>query len=78
MGEGGGEASHAPETLLCRHNTFTFFRAEYRRDAQMVYQKRMLDATTGRGRFPPIRTFRPGLETSTNSVYHDMDHAERW
>ena len=53
-------------------------RADYYRDAQMVYQKRMLDATKGKGRFPLIRTFRPGLETSTNSVYHDMDQAERW
>lgn len=53
-------------------------RADYRRDAQLVYQKRMLDATKGKGRFPLIRTFRSGLDTSTNSVYHDMDQAERW
>ena len=38
----------------------------------------MLDATRGKGRFPLIRTFCPGLETSTNSVYQDMDQAERW
>ena len=53
-------------------------RAEYRRDAHLVYQKRMLAATRGKGRFPLIRTFRPGLDTSTNSVYHDMDLAEKW
>ena len=35
-------------------------------------------ATKGRGKFPPVRTFKGGLDYSTNSIYHDMQHAQSW
>lgn len=38
----------------------------------------MLNATRGKGEFPLVRTFKPGMEQSTNSVDYDMDQAERW
>ena len=52
-------------------------RQQYRHNAQVVYHQRMSDATSGKAEFPNIKTFRPVL-TSTSSVYHDMEEAERW
>jgi len=44
----------------------------------MVYQQKMTAACKGMGSYPSVRTFRPGLETSTNSVFQDMDIASSW
>lgn len=49
---------------------------QYRRDAQLAYQKKMLAASTGKGDFPKIRTFN-NTETSTNSVFKDIEAAEQ-
>lgn len=51
-------------------------RAQYRRDAQAAYQQKMLAAHTGKGDYPKIRTF-SHTENSTNSVYKDIEAAER-
>lgn len=52
------------------------FREQYRRDAQRAYQEKMLAAHTGKGDYPKIRTFNKS-QTSTNSVYKDLEAAER-
>ena len=51
------------------------FRIQYRKDAQMAYQQKMLAAHTGKTDFPKIRTFRKS-EHSTNSVFQDLEAAE--
>ncbi|XP_031564389.1 basal body-orientation factor 1-like [Actinia tenebrosa] len=51
--------------------------AQYRRDAQAVYQQRMLAAHGGRADFPMVRTFNKS-ETSTNNVFDDLKMAEQW
>ncbi len=43
-----------------------------------MYQQNVSDAAQGRSKFPPVRTFKPGMEKSTNSVYQDMEQAEKW
>ena len=48
---------------------------QYRRDAQAAYQHRMLAAHGGKGDFPKIRTFNK-TESSTNSVFRDLEAAE--
>nr|KAG5703549.1 hypothetical protein BaRGS_020183 [Batillaria attramentaria] len=50
--------------------------AQYRHDAQQAYQQRMLAAHQGKGKYPKIRTFN-NAENSTNSVYRDIEAAER-
>ncbi|XP_046551162.1 LOW QUALITY PROTEIN: basal body-orientation factor 1-like [Haliotis rubra] len=50
--------------------------AQYRRDAQAAYQQRMLVAHAGKGSYPKIRTFTKS-DTSTNSVFKDLEAAER-
>ena len=62
-----------------QNNNFCyFFRDQYRHDAPHLYRQRMLTATRGKGRFPFIRTFKSGLDSSTNSVYQDMEQANSW
>ena len=51
--------------------------AKYLRDAAAAYQKRMLEAHTGKNDFPRIRTFNQA-DNSTNSVYSDLKAAESW
>ncbi len=51
-------------------------RAQYRKDAQLAYQQRMLNAHVGKGEFPKIRTFTKS-DSSTNSVFKDLEAAER-
>ena len=53
-----------------------YFRLQYRRDAQKAYNDRMLMAHGGQGDFPKIRTFNKA-ENSTNSVFQDLESAER-
>ena len=50
-------------------------RIQYRKDAQMAYQQKMLAAHTGKTDFPRIRTFKK-TEYSTNSVFQDLEAAE--
>ena len=57
-------------TTLCN------FRAQYRVDAQAAYQQKMLKAFAGKGDFPKIRTFNKS-DISTNSVYKDLEAAEK-
>ncbi|XP_078590461.1 basal body-orientation factor 1-like isoform X2 [Branchiostoma floridae x Branchiostoma japonicum] len=52
-------------------------RAQYLRDARMVYQKKMMAAHAGHGDFPRVRTFNK-MDGSTNTVYSDLEEAERW
>ncbi|XP_076442356.1 basal body-orientation factor 1-like isoform X3 [Babylonia areolata] len=49
---------------------------QYRRDAQAAYQQKMLAAHSGKGDYPKIRTFTKA-ENSTNSVFKDIEAAER-
>ena len=51
-------------------------RAQYRKDAQAAYTQKMLVAHKGEGEFPKIRTFNKA-DTSTNSVFRDLEAAER-
>ena len=54
-------------------------RLQYRRDAFNAYQSRMLTAHHGQGDYPRIRTFHqtvPGC--STNSVFQDLEQANKW
>ncbi|XP_064602110.1 basal body-orientation factor 1-like [Liolophura sinensis] len=50
--------------------------AQYRHDAHLAYQQKMLAAHAGKAEFPKIRTFNKS-ETSTNSVYKDLEAAEK-
>ena len=52
-------------------------RAQYRRDAQLVYQQKMLAAHAGKIDYPRVRTFKQS-DSSTNNVFHDLKEAERW
>ena len=51
-------------------------RSQYRKDAHAAYTQKMLVAHTGKGHFPKIRTFNKG-DNSTNSVFRDLEAAER-
>ena len=53
------------------------FRKQYKRDAEILYNNKMLAAHAGKSDYPKIRTFLP-LETSTNCIYDDMKEAEKW
>ncbi|XP_065845432.1 basal body-orientation factor 1-like [Oscarella lobularis] len=52
-------------------------RNQYKRDAHLAYQRNLAAAQRGEGEFPRVRTFRL-METSTNSVYKDIEKAEGW
>lgn len=52
-------------------------RTQYRKDAETAYHTRMLEAQKGKAPFPRTRTFRK-LPHSTNSVYSDLEEAERF
>ena len=52
-------------------------RAQYRREAEELYNKQMLAAHAGKVAFPKIRTFKDS-KTSTNSIYADLKAAEDW
>lgn len=59
-----------------KHFGGMFSRDQYRRDAQKAYQHKMLAAHSGKGDYPKIRTFNKA-ENSTNSVFKDLEAAER-
>lgn len=52
-------------------------RLQYQKEALQAYRCRVREATAGKLKFPPIRTFHRGPH-STNSVYSDMEAAARW
>ncbi|XP_054652834.1 basal body-orientation factor 1 isoform X1 [Dunckerocampus dactyliophorus] len=52
-------------------------RLQYKKEAQQAYHLTLKQATAGKLRFPPIRTFH-NTPHSTNSVYSDMEKAARW
>ena len=55
---------------------YACFRLQYRHDARMAYQHRMLDAYTGKTDYPRVRTFTK-VDHSTNSVFRDLEAAEQ-
>ncbi|XP_034381163.1 basal body-orientation factor 1-like [Cyclopterus lumpus] len=52
-------------------------RLQYKKEALHAYRWRLREATAGKLKFPPIRTFQKGPH-STNSVYSDMEEAASW
>ncbi len=52
-------------------------RLQYRKEALQAYRWRLREATAGKLKFPPIRTFHKSPH-STNSVLSDMEAAARW
>lgn len=52
-------------------------RLQYKKEALQAYRWRLRDATAGKLKFPPIRTFHKSPH-STNSVHSDMEAAARW
>ncbi|XP_070776996.1 basal body-orientation factor 1-like [Enoplosus armatus] len=52
-------------------------RLQYKKEALQAYRWRMREATAGKLKFPPIRTFHKSPH-STNSVHSDMEAAARW
>ncbi|XP_077412442.1 basal body-orientation factor 1 [Vanacampus margaritifer] len=52
-------------------------RLQYKKEAQQAYHLTLSQATAGKIKFPPIRTFQ-NTPYSTNSVYSDMEEAARW
>lgn len=52
-------------------------RLQYKKEALQAYRSKVREATAGRLKFPPIRTFHKSPH-STNSVYSDMEAAARW
>ncbi|XP_045918561.1 basal body-orientation factor 1 [Micropterus dolomieu] len=52
-------------------------RLQYKKEALQAYRWRLRDATAGKLKFPPIRTFHKSPH-STNSVHSDMEAADRW
>ncbi|XP_040917237.1 basal body-orientation factor 1-like [Toxotes jaculatrix] len=52
-------------------------RLQYKKEALQAYRWRLREATAGKLKFPPIRTFHKSPH-STNSVYSDMEAAATW
>uniref|UniRef100_A0A3Q4GCF5 Basal body orientation factor 1b n=1 Tax=Neolamprologus brichardi TaxID=32507 RepID=A0A3Q4GCF5_NEOBR len=52
-------------------------RLQYKQEALQSYRRRFREATAGKIKFPPIRTFHKTAH-STNSVYSDMEAAATW
>uniref|UniRef100_A0A8C4VP18 Basal body-orientation factor 1 n=1 Tax=Gopherus evgoodei TaxID=1825980 RepID=A0A8C4VP18_9SAUR len=49
----------------------------YKQVAQAAFQKKMMEAFAGKEEYPKIRTFNSNAH-STNSVYKDLQEAEKW
>uniref|UniRef100_A0A4W5K6L8 Basal body-orientation factor 1 n=1 Tax=Hucho hucho TaxID=62062 RepID=A0A4W5K6L8_9TELE len=52
-------------------------RLQYRQEALEAYRRRMSEARSGKQEYPRIRTFHK-TPHSTNSVYTDLEEAEKW
>ena len=50
-------------------------RAQYIAAAKDAYNQRMIDAHTGAANFPKVRTFGKANESSTNSIFADLQGA---
>ncbi|KAL5008353.1 hypothetical protein ScPMuIL_013934 [Solemya velum] len=50
--------------------------SQYRKDAQVAYQQKMLAAFAGKGEYPRVRTFNKA-DNSTNSVFRDLEAAQK-
>jgi len=54
-------------------------RNDYRKEANAVYNNKMLAAHLGQIEYPKVRTFSKKFEAnSTNSVFKDLEQAEKW
>ncbi len=54
-------------------------RNEYRKEANTLYNNRMLAAHMGQVEYPKIRTFTKKFDAfSTNNVFKDLEQAEKW
>ncbi|XP_061854056.1 basal body-orientation factor 1 isoform X2 [Colius striatus] len=51
-------------------------RKHYKKQAQIAYYRKMMEACTGKEGFPKIKTFKSNIN-STNSVYRDLEEAEK-
>ncbi|XP_077476990.1 basal body-orientation factor 1-like isoform X2 [Stigmatopora argus] len=65
------------ESLALVREEMAASRLQYKKESQQAYQWALRQATAGKIKFPPIRTFQNTLQ-STNSVYSDMEEATRW
>lgn len=54
-------------------------RNDYRKEANAVYNHRMLAAHLGQIEYPKVRTFTKKFDAfSTNNVFKDLEQAEKW
>ena len=51
-------------------------RKHYMKKAQTAYYRKMMESCAGKGEFPKIKTFKSNIN-STNSVYRDLEEAEK-
>ncbi|KAM7375796.1 hypothetical protein PAMP_005566 [Pampus punctatissimus] len=65
------------EALAQVRQEVTASRLQYKKEALQAYRWRLREATAGKLKFPPIRTFNKSSH-STNSVYSDMEAAATW
>lgn len=65
-----------PNLLSLTGQPYVRFRKQYIKDANLAYNRRMLMAHAGKSEYPSIRTFGK-LDTSTNSVFRDLEAAEK-
>lgn len=65
------------EALAQVKQEITASRLQYKKEALQAYRWRLREATAGKLKFPPIRTFHESPH-STNSVHADMGAAARW
>ncbi|XP_051249908.1 basal body-orientation factor 1 isoform X1 [Dicentrarchus labrax] len=65
------------EALAQVKQEITASRQQYKKEALEAYRWRLREATAGKLKFPPIRTFHKSPH-STNSVHSDMEAAARW
>ena len=58
---------------------FFLYRSEYRKEATKAFNQKMVAAHLGQIEYPKIRTFAKKFDAfSTNSVYRDLEQAEKW
>jgi hypothetical protein len=43
-----------------------------------MYNSRMLAAHKGQSEYPKVRTFSKKFDASTNTVFKDLEEAEKW
>nr|XP_061798740.1 basal body-orientation factor 1-like [Nerophis lumbriciformis] len=65
------------ESLVLVKEEMAASRLQYKKEAEQAHRWALKQATAGRMKFPPIRTFQ-NTPHSTNSVYSDMEEATKW